>query len=358
MRAERANDEPAIVLDRVWKIFGAREEQAMAAIRKEGIGKAEVAERFGCVVGVADVTLSIARGEIFCVMGLSGSGKSTLIRHINRLLEPTDGTILVDGEDILRKSPAELRMLRARRIGMVFQSFGLLPHRTVRDNVALPLEIQGATRQARFDVAEDALAKVNLGGWGDRYCYELSGGMQQRVGLARALAADPAILLMDEPFSALDPLIRRQLQDEFLALSKAMGKTVVFITHDLDEAIRIGNRIAIMKDGVVIQSGAPEDIVANPQHDYVRAFVAHIPRLDVISAARVMEPLEAYEARNAIRVETEGLPRARAEAKLVDLIEIAAHSAQPIAIVADDGRPLGVVDRQMLLESLKRNPYQ
>lgn len=344
----------AIEMDGVWKIFGAREKEAIAAVKNQGLDKAEVADRFGCVVGVADVTISIARGEIFCVMGLSGSGKSTLIRHINRLLEPSAGAIRVDGEDILAKSPSELRALRARRIGMVFQSFGLLPHRTVRDNVALPLEIQRASRQKRFDIAESALARVNLAGWGDRYCRELSGGMQQRVGLARALAADPPILLMDEPFSALDPLVRRQLQDEFVSLSRAMGKTVVFITHDLDEAIRIGNRIAIMKDGVIVQSGTPEDIVANPEHDYVRAFVAHISRLDVLSVARVMEPLASYEQRSGIKLDLSTAPRIAAEAKLGDLVDVAAASSEPIAVEDAQRQIIGIVDRQILLENLQR----
>jgi glycine betaine/proline transport system ATP-binding protein len=344
--------EPLIVMKDVWKIFGARQQEALAALRRDGIGKQEITERFNCVVGVADVNLSVRRGEIFCVMGLSGSGKSTLIRHINRLLEPTAGEIFVDGENVMAKSPAALRSLRSHKIGMVFQNFGLLPHRTVRDNVALPLEIQRASRQNRFEVAEAALAKVNLGGWGDRYCHELSGGMQQRVGLARALAADPAILLMDEPFSALDPLIRRQLQDEFLSLSEAMGKTVVFITHDLEEAVRIGDRIAVMKDGAILQTGTPEEVVTKP--GYVAKFVAEISRLNILTAGSIMEPVEGYQARNS-GLALSDLPSVRAGQTLADLVDMAA--AKPSPIVVRDGEAIvGIIDTAAILNGLKRNP--
>lgn len=343
----------AIVMNDVWKVFGARAPEAMTAILREHLDKDEVVKRFGCVVGVADVSVSVAPGEIFCVMGLSGSGKSTLIRHINRLLEPSAGKIFVDGEDIMAKTPSELRALRSRKIGMVFQSFGLLPHRTVRDNVALPLEIQAASKQRRFDVAEAALAKVNLSGWGDRYCHELSGGMQQRVGLARALAADSAILLMDEPFSALDPLIRRQLQDEFLALSRSIGKTVVFITHDLDEAIRIGDRIAIMKDGVIIQIDTPEEIVTAPKHEYVAKFVADISRLTVITARRIMEPVESFRARDRSMLDIDRLRKVASQQPLAELVELAAQDAAPLA-VTDGGGIVGIVDRQALLEGLRK----
>ncbi len=341
-----------MVMNGVWKVFGDRAPQAIAAIHAEGLDKAAVADRFDCVVGVADATFAVQRGEIFCIMGLSGSGKSTLIRHIYRLLEPSAGEVLVEGEDIMAKSPAELRELRSHKIGMVFQHFGLLPHRTVRDNVALPLEIQAASIKVRFDTAEAALAKVNLAGWGDRYCHELSGGMQQRVGLARALAADPAILLMDEPFSALDPLIRRQLQDEFLALSKSMGKTVVFITHDLDEAIRIGDRIAIMKDGAILQIDTPEDIVTAPKHDYVARFVADISPLNVITARRVMRPLGADQAGTAPALDT--LRMVAPDATLAALVELAAADAAPLVVAVPGEPPLGIVDRQILLDGLRK----
>lgn len=349
---------PVIVMKGVWKIFGDREQQAMQAILSEGLDKRQVAGRFGCVVGVADINISVARGEIFCVMGLSGSGKSTLLRHINRLLEPTAGEIFVDGENIMTKTQAELRELRSHKIGMVFQSFGLLPHRTVRDNVALPLEIQGASKQQRFDTAEDVLTKVNLSGWGDRYCHELSGGMQQRVGLARALAADLAILLMDEPFSALDPLIRRQLQDEFLALSRSMGKTAIFITHDLDEAIRIGDRIAIMKDGVIVQIDTPEEIVTAPKHEYVAKFVADISRLNVITAGRVMEPIASFKTRDHAGLEIGRLPKVNLQDRLAELVEMAVKSPDPLAVTDDRGNIVGIVDRQSLLEGLRKGGGQ
>lgn len=345
--------DPVIVMKGVWKLFGTREREAIEAARREHLDKAQIVERFGCVVGAADVNIAVSRGEIFCVMGLSGSGKSTLIRHINRLLDPSAGEIFIDGENILAKSPAELRALRAHKIGMVFQHFGLLPHRTVRDNVALPLEIQRASKQRRFDVAEAALAKVNLSGWGDRYCQELSGGMQQRVGLARALAADPSILLMDEPFSALDPLIRRQLQDEFLTLSKSMGKTVIFITHDLDEAIRIGDRIAIMKDGVIIQTDTPEEIVTAPKHEYVARFVADISRVNVIRARRIMRPITEINV-DRQQIGVEGLRKVAEHDPLSALIEIAAADPEPLAVVDSGGNIVGIVDRQAILQGLKK----
>ncbi|MBZ9756825.1 betaine/proline/choline family ABC transporter ATP-binding protein [Mesorhizobium sp. ESP6-5] len=353
-RADAATHAAAIVMKGVWKIFGARAPEAIAAVLRYGLDKDEIARRFGCVVGVAEVNISVRPGEIFCVMGLSGSGKSTLIRHINRLLEPSAGEIFVDGENVMAKSPKELRALRSRKIAMVFQSFGLLPHRTVRDNVALPLEIQAANKQRRFDAAEAALAKVNLSGWGDRYCHELSGGMQQRVGLARALAAEPAILLMDEPFSALDPLIRRQLQDEFLALSRSMGKTVIFITHDLDEAIRIGDRIAIMKDGVIVQTDTPEEIVTSPKHDYVAKFVADISRLKVITAGRIMESVQNFRTRHRSELDVTRLRSVDSRQPLAELVELAAQDGAPLAVTAPDGSVVGIIDRQILLDGLRK----
>ena len=234
-----------VELENVWKVFGDRAPEAMQAIRQEGIGKQEVLERFDAVVGVKDASFQVQEGEIFCLMGLSGSGKSTLVRHINRLIEPTAGAIRILGEDVGQLKPDALRALRADKIGMVFQNMALLPHRSVRDNIGFALELRGMDEYHKFKEAERALETVSLHGYGDRLPSELSGGMQQRVGLARALAADPEILLMDEPFSALDPLIRRNLQDEFLSLSENLKKTTVFITHDLDEAIRMGDKSAL-----------------------------------------------------------------------------------------------------------------
>lgn len=344
-------DETVIEFDGVWKIFGERSSEALAAA-KRGLPKPEILKQFGCVVGVSNANLSVRRGEIFCVMGLSGSGKSTLVRHVNRLLEPTAGRILIDGENILTRSVAELRQIRASRIGMVFQNFGLLPHRTVRENVSLPLEIQGASLSHRYELAEAALVKVDLSGWGDRFPSSLSGGMQQRVGLARALAADPPILLMDEPFSALDPLIRRQLQDQFMHLSHAMGKTTVFITHDLDEAIRIGTRIAIMKDGEIVQIGTAEEIVANPADNYVADFVANISRLNVVHAHRIMEDPAAYRARRPNAQDLARLPVAHPAMTISELITLASDSDAPLA-VQDGGEIVGVIDKTRLLQGIQ-----
>jgi glycine betaine/proline transport system ATP-binding protein len=265
--------EPVIELDRIWKVFGNRAPEAIAAAR-DGVDKQRILQQFDCVIGVADVSLQVARGEIFCVMGLSGSGKSTLVRHVNRLIEPSAGRLRVRGTDVMSLGERELRDLRARRIGMVFQNVALLPHRSVRDNVAYPLEIRNEPKAMRWRVSAEKLALVGLSGYEDRYPGELSGGMQQRVGLARALAADADILLMDEPFSALDPLIRRELQDLFLDLTRRLGKTALFITHDLDEALRLGSRIAVMKDGRIAQTGTARDILDRPADDFVRAFVS------------------------------------------------------------------------------------
>ena len=268
----------------------------MEVIQSDGLSKSEVLERFNCVVGVVDATFKVERGEIFCIMGLSGSGKSTLVRHVNRLLKPTSGKITVSGLDIMALDNQELLKVRNEKIAMVFQHFGLLPHRSVRDNVAMPLEIRGLSQNARWQAAEKALAMVELAEWKDRFANELSGGMQQRVGLARAIAADADVLLMDEPFSALDPLIRRQLQDEFMSLAAKVQKTTLFITHDLDEAVRIGDRIAIMKDGMIVQIGTPEQIIMNPADDYVLDFVAGISRINLIRAHSLVRPIKEYEA--------------------------------------------------------------
>ena len=222
-----------IEIQNIWKIFGNTSQQVLDIIKKKNISKQEALEKYNSVIGVSDVSFSVTSGEIFCVMGLSGSGKSTLVRHINRLLEPTSGNILIDGQDVMGFEKHQLQEFRNKKIGMVFQNFALMPHRSVIDNIAMPLEIRGINKNKRYEKANEILNIVELKGWGNKYAHELSGGMQQRVGLARALAADPEFLLMDEPFSALDPLIRRQLQTEFIKLSKQMKKTTVFITHDL-----------------------------------------------------------------------------------------------------------------------------
>ena len=343
------SDETVIEISNVWKIFGAYPDAALKAIRDEGLGKAEVLSRFNAVVGVADVSLSVKRGEIFCVMGLSGSGKSTLVRHFNRLLEPTAGEILIEGTDVMALGPKELQTFRNRKIGMVFQNFALMPHRSVLDNVALPLEIRQVSKNDRMRQAAAILDIVELGAWGAKFAHELSGGMQQRVGLARALAANPDVLLMDEPFSALDPLIRRQLQDEFIRLSKILKKTTVFITHDLDEAVRIGDRIAIMRDGKVVQIGTAEDIVMHPADDYVAEFVAGISRLKVVRAHAVMQPLEAYIAANGPLAAD--MPRVNESETLSNLINLAIDNDHSI-LVEDAGKDLGVVTRADLLRTV------
>lgn len=340
----------AVEISGVWKLFGKDTAAALADIRTNGISKKDVLEKHNCVVGVADVSMQIKPGEIFCVMGLSGSGKSTLVRHINRLLEPTDGQIIVNGEDIMAMGPDALRKYRNEHIAMVFQNFALMPHRSVIDNVAMPLEIRDVAKNERIDIAQRTLDMVELGPWGNKFAHELSGGMQQRVGLARALAADPEILLMDEPFSALDPLIRRQLQNEFMGLAANMKKTTVFITHDLDEAVRIGDRIAIMRDGRVVQTGTPEDIVMNPVDDYVSDFVAGISRLKVVRAHAVMEPIAKFEAANGgVAREAQQFKR---DANLGDLIEASINSEQPLVVVDDEGARIGVITRAGLLRTV------
>ena len=343
--------ETVIKLDDVWKVFGDAADEAIQAIQTEGLGKPEVLEKFGCVVGIADCSFEVERGEIFCVMGLSGSGKSTMVRHLNRLIEPTSGSISVLGHDVLALNNEELRKLRAAHIGMVFQHMALFPHRTVRDNVAFPLQVQGEARAKRWEVSQRCLSLVNLDGYEDRFPSELSGGMQQRVGLARALASDPEVLLMDEPFSALDPLIRRQLQDQFMDLSAELHKTTVFITHDLDEAIRIGNRIAIMKDGVIVQIGSPEEIVTNPIDQYVSDFVEGISTLKLIFAHTIMVKIDEYQMQPGEDLTQS--PRASHETDLSGLIDISATTSQPI-VITDGGEDVGVVNKTTLLKGIKR----
>mmetsp|Transcript_27060 Transcript_27060/g.49231 ORF Transcript_27060/g.49231 Transcript_27060/m.49231 type:complete len:352 (+) Transcript_27060:2192-3247(+) len=343
------SQDTVIEISNVWKIFGAKPEAALQAIRDRGLTKAEVLAEFNAVVGVADVSLTVNRGEIFCIMGLSGSGKSTLVRHFNRLLEPTAGKIEIEGVDVTGLGPKELQTFRNQKIGMVFQNFALMPHRSVLDNVAMPLEIRQVAKNERMRQAAAILDIVELGAWGAKFAHELSGGMQQRVGLARALAANPDVLLMDEPFSALDPLIRRQLQDEFIRLSKILKKTTVFITHDLDEAVRIGDRIAIMRDGKMVQMGTAEDIVMNPADDYVADFVAGISRLKVVHAKAVMQPIEAFVAADGpLPADVHRVDEAET---LSTLINMAIDDTKPI-VVAGGGSDVGVITRADLLRTV------
>ncbi len=343
------DNDVVIKIANVWKIFGAKPELALQAIHDRGLTKAEVLAEFNSVVGVADVSLDVKRGEIFCIMGLSGSGKSTLVRHFNRLLEPTAGKIEIEGTDVMALGPKELQTFRNRKIGMVFQNFALMPHRSVLDNVAMPLEIRQVAKNERMRQAAAILDIVELGAWGSKFAHELSGGMQQRVGLARALAANPDVLLMDEPFSALDPLIRRQLQDEFIRLSKILKKSTVFITHDLDEAVRIGDRIAIMRDGKMVQIGTAEDIVMHPADDYVADFVAGISRLKVVHAHAVMQPLDAYiAAHGSVPADA---PRVDETENLSNLINLAISDDNPI-LVKDGDADVGLITRSDLLRTV------
>ncbi|MEO7401928.1 MAG: glycine betaine/L-proline ABC transporter ATP-binding protein ProV [Polaromonas sp.] len=275
-----------IRIDHVFKVFGDEPQKALELVR-QGLSKQDILARSGNSIGVFDASFNIEAGEIFVIMGLSGSGKSTLVRMLNLLIEPTSGRILVDGTDISALSAAQLRALRRKDISMVFQSFALMPHITVLDNTAFGLELAGVGRAERHALATQALEQVGLDGWGASYPDELSGGMQQRVGLARALASDPSILLMDEAFSALDPIIRTEMQSELLRLQKVKRRTVVFISHDLDEAMRIGDRIAIMKDGQVVQVGTPDEILRNPADDYVRSFVRGVDASAVFKAGDI-----------------------------------------------------------------------
>lgn len=337
----------AVELDGIWKIFGDDESAVIETIEKEGLDKAQVLERFDAVVGIADVSFEVERGEIFCVMGLSGSGKSTLVRHINRLIEPSAGSISLFGKDVLAMSEAELWQLRSRRVGMVFQHIALLPHKSVLDNVAYPLKIRGESKLDRWRISQEILSRVGLEGYENRFPSELSGGMQQRVGLARAMASDPDILLMDEPFSALDPLIRRQLQDQFLALSKELTKTTIFITHDLDEAIRLGTRIAIMKDGKIVQIGTPEEIVTDPVDDYVRDFVRDISKLKLVCANSIFQPLSTVSA------DLSRAPRADVGTDLDGLVELSITTDLPIVITDKEGKDIGIVTKQCLLAGIQ-----
>ena len=339
--------EAVVELSNVWKVFGDRAAETVQAAQNGPLSKSEALEKFEAVIGVRDATFSVARGEIFCIMGLSGSGKSTLVRHVNRLIEPSAGTIKVLGEDVGAMGPNDLRAMRARHIGMVFQHMALMPHRSVRENVAYPLEIRGVPKSKRWTVSDHTLALVNLQGYEDRLPRELSGGMQQRVGIARALASDPEILLMDEPFSALDPLIRLQLQDQFKALVAELKKTTLFITHDLDEAIRIGHRIAIMKDGEIVQIGTPEEIVTNPSDDYVREFVQGISRLKLVRAHTIMEPLNGATAE-----EIAAAPRADGETDLDALIDMSVGTDKPV-VVTEGGQDVGIITKAMLLRGIQ-----
>ncbi|MBK5221871.1 MAG: glycine betaine/L-proline ABC transporter ATP-binding protein [Acidimicrobiia bacterium] len=385
-----------IELQHVYKIFGPHPERSVRML-EDGHTRDEVKAETGAVAAVIDASLTIERGEVFVVMGLSGSGKSTLVRTINRLFEPTSGRIVIDGTDVTGLGAKDLRQIRSGGISMVFQHFALMPHRTVLDNAAWGLEAAKVPVGERRERAQAALESVGLADRSDAYPGQLSGGMQQRVGLARALATDAEILLMDEAFSALDPLIRREMQDQMLDLQEGLGKTIVFITHDLNEAMRIGDRIAVMKDGRIVQVGTAEEILQDPANDYVASFIQDVDRSRVLTAASVMEqpvatlgPHEGPRAamrimrenqmsglyvvgtrrrlRGAVSDEdataaarrdgtieevlTTDVPTVAPDSPLVDLFAPAAGSPLPLAVVDDEGILLGIIPRVTLLAAL------
>ena len=390
---------PSVSVKNLYKVFGRRPKDAVKKLQ-DGVSRSDLGSHE--IAAVIDASFDVKKGEIFVVMGLSGSGKSTLIRTLNGLLEPTSGSVTVNGTDISNVPAAKLREVRQKNISMVFQHFALFPHRTVLDNAAYGLEVQGVPRAERLERALKIVNIVGLDGWADKYPSELSGGMQQRVGLARALATETDILLMDEAFSALDPLIRREMQEQLLELQAELGKTIIFITHDLNEAMFLGDRIAVMRDGRIVQIGTPEDILTDPANDYVAQFVQDVDRARVLTAATVMEPARAVVPltagpRGALRVMRDlqagaafvlgrdrtllGVVTDRhvmrqvksnetdlsrvinqehasvpADAALVDLFELAVESPLPIAVIDDKRRLLGVIPRVTLLAALGNVP--
>ena len=389
-----------VEIEHLTKIFGKRVKTALQMVQQQA-SKTEILKKTGATVGVYDANLSIEEGEIFVIMGLSGSGKSTLIRLLNRLIEPTSGAIKIDGEDISTMSKEQLLEVRRKKMSMVFQSFGLFPHRTILENTEYGLEVQGVPKEERRERAEKALDNANLLAFKDQYPNQLSGGMQQRVGLARALANNPEILLMDEAFSALDPLIRRDMQDELLDLQANASQTIIFISHDLNEALRIGDRIAIMKDGQIQQVGTGEEILTAPANDYVRAFIEDVDRSKVLTAERIMIPpittnididgpavalkkmrteevsgLVAVDRRrqfqgfisseDALRARRENIglrdvmtemPTVSRDMLVADIMPLIYDAPTPLAVV-DNGRLLGVIIRGRVLEALSETEVQ
>lgn len=338
-----SGDTPAIDLHHIWKVFGPGDSARTIELSRAGSSRAEILQQTQQTVAVRDVSFSVAQGETFVVMGLSGSGKSTLIRCLSRLIEPTQGEISLGGDDLLAMDEDQLRQLRRGRMSMVFQHFGLFPHRKVIDNIAYGLEVQKIDKPTRLARATEILNTVGLDGWADHYPQQLSGGMQQRVGLARALAVDPQILLFDEPFSALDPLIRKEMQDELIRLQKTMQRTVVFITHDFAEALRLGDRIAIMKDGSFDQIGTPEEIVSSPATPYVREFVNDVPRAKVLSVKSVT--VAGQSTANGRTV--------AASAKIEMIIPMLLERDEPITVLDANNQAIGVVNRASVANILQ-----
>ena len=340
-QTEASNGEPVVRAEGVWKVFGPHGERIIGTPDAE-LSRAELREKTGNVVAVRDVSLEIQPGEVFVVMGLSGSGKSTLVRTLIRLIEPSAGSIRITGQDVMAANSGELRDLRRHRVSMVFQHFGLLAHRRVIDNVAFGLEIQGMGKTERLSRAEDVLRLVGLEDAANQFPDQLSGGMQQRVGLARAFAVDPKLMLYDEPFSALDPLIRRDMQDEVIRLQNETGKTMLFITHDLPEALRVGDRIAIMRDGKIVQLGTPEELVGSPADDYVENFVRDIPKTHVLTLRWIMREPQPGEP-------TDG-PELPVTSTVRDAVPVVA--AHDKVRVTEGGRIVGVCDKEAVLTAI------
>lgn len=388
---------PKVEVNEVYKVFGPSPRQIIPLLKK-GVDKARILKNQKHSVGVNNASFTVEEGEIFVVMGLSGSGKSTLIRCLNRLIEPTSGLIRIDGKDIVSMSSSELREIRRKKVAMVFQNFALLPHKTVLENVAFGLEIQKVDIQTRTKKAQEMLEVVGLKGYGNVKPNELSGGMQQRVGLARALAIEADILLMDEAFSALDPLIRKDMQNELLSLQQKMKKTILFITHDLDEALKIGDRIAIMKDGEIVQIGTAEEILQNPADHYVREFTQDVNRTKIITASAIMHHAEAIVLeKSGIRVAArrmrdlsissifvtdksgtlrgivtidkvseliknnqenlgsildENIQAVNPEAPIDEIIPLFLHSSYPVAVVDTDNKLRGIIFKSTVLAGI------
>jgi glycine betaine/proline transport system ATP-binding protein len=336
-----SNGQPLIKAEGIWKIFGRNADKVIGTPDAD-LPRSELREKTGCVAAVRDVSFDVYPGEVFVVMGLSGSGKSTLVRTLIRLIEPTAGRIEIDGRDVTAASHDELLQLRRHTSSMVFQHFGLLAHRTVIDNVAFGLEVQGVSKAQRHARAAEVLQLVGLEDAASQFPSELSGGMQQRVGLARAFAVDPKVLLYDEPFSALDPLIRRDMQDEVIRLQQETGKTTVFITHDLPEALRLGDRIAIMRDGRIVQLGTPEELVGSPSDEYVENFVRDIPRSHVLTIRWIMREARAGE---------EDGPKLDVATTVRNAVPVIASSERPCCAV-DGGKIVGVVDKDAVLTAI------
>ena len=333
---------PTLAIRNLWKIFGPAEHKLIGTPEAD-LSRDDLRAKTGSMIALRDVSFEVWPGEVFVVMGLSGSGKSTLVRCITRLIEPTAGEVLLDGDDIRKADADRLRELRRHRFSMVFQHFGLLPHRRVIDNVAFGLEVRGESREARHARAREMIDLVGLAGHADSFPDQLSGGMQQRVGLARALAVDPEVMFFDEPFSALDPLIRRDMQNEVLRLHHEVGKTMVFITHDLAEALKLGDHIVIMRDGAIVQSGRPEELVGAPANDYVANFVRDVPKSHVLTLRWIMRP--------AVPTDLLDGPEFPSSAVIRTCLEVAASTERPIRVV-DDGQLVGVVDRTRILAAV------